>query len=85
MIYKMLSVSVQKWMKLKEKLMPLLVTLSLTLFLMSCGGGVSFGINSHNATCDSIRNAVPEYSVHDTENTLRQAYAFELTLDKVCK
>lgn len=51
---------------------------------MACDSKGVYGTESKAAMCAEIEDAVPLYSESDTEETLRQAYKFELVLDELC-
>lgn len=51
---------------------------------MACAPKVNYGIESVSAKCDALRDALPSYSTHDTEQTKREGLVFLTTFESQC-
>lgn len=51
---------------------------------MACAPKVSYGIESVTAKCDALREALPSYSIRDTEQTKREGFVFLEVFDSQC-
>jgi len=66
------------------KLKTLCLVCLLSLSTMACAPKVNYGIESVAAKCDALREALPSYSTHDTEQTKREGLVFLDTFESQC-
>lgn len=51
---------------------------------MACAPKVSYGIESVTAKCDALREALPSYSIRDTDQTKREGLVFLDVFESQC-
>ncbi len=51
---------------------------------MACAPKVSYGTESVTAICDALREALPSYSIRDTDQTKREGLVFLETYQDQC-
>ena len=51
---------------------------------MACAPKVNYGIESVQAKCDVLREALPSYSIRDTAQSKEEGYAFLMLFDDQC-
>ena len=51
---------------------------------MACAQRENYGIESVKAKCDALREALPSYSIRDTDQTKREGFVFLEVFESQC-